>query len=187
GGGSPTNGPKPQLHALVLTKNREIAAGVADTLRRLGKGCVPDLAVATLVGGVAVAENAKTLEGGCHIAVGTPGRVKFLMEKGVLLLETARLLVFESADWLMAPVFLEDVRTVVGKFPQEKQVVACSTVKPAQEMEEDLCSLLEVPALKRLDASGTVLDSRVRMPPNPLPSPSARSTTSAAASCFVPY
>ncbi|CAN0212110.1 unnamed protein product, partial [Hapterophycus canaliculatus] len=67
---------------------------------------VPDLAVATLVGGVAVAENAKTLEGGCHIAVGTPGRVKFLMEKGVLLVETARLLVLESADWLMAPVFL---------------------------------------------------------------------------------
>lgn len=53
-----------------------------------------------------MAENAKTLEGGCHIAVGTPGRVKFLMEKGVLLLETARLLVLESADWLMAPVFL---------------------------------------------------------------------------------
>lgn len=53
-----------------------------------------------------MAENAKTLKGGCHIAVGTPGRVRFLMNKGVLHADTARLLVLESADWLVAPVFL---------------------------------------------------------------------------------
>lgn len=34
-GGSPRNGPKPQLHALVLTKNREIAAGVTVSETRL--------------------------------------------------------------------------------------------------------------------------------------------------------
>lgn len=53
-----------------------------------------------------MAENAKTLKGGCHIAVGTPGRVRFLMNKGVLHADTAKLLVLESADWLVAPVFL---------------------------------------------------------------------------------
>ena len=76
-----------------------------DALSRLGKD-IPNLAVATLIGGVPVADNVKTLEGGCHIAVGTPGRVKFLIDKGVLLPETARTLVLESADWLIAPVFL---------------------------------------------------------------------------------
>ncbi|CAM9712022.1 unnamed protein product, partial [Laminaria digitata] len=133
-----------------------------DALNRLGKG-VPNLKVATLIGGVPVADNAKTLEGGCHIAVGTPGRVKFLIDKGVLLPETARTLVLESADWLIAPVFLEDVGYIVGKFPEEKQVVTNSTVE-ASSIEEGLCALLGVPALKRLDASGAVQESRVRWP-----------------------
>lgn len=53
-----------------------------------------------------MADNAKTLGAGCHVAVGTPGRVKFLMDKGVLRAEPARQLVLESADWLLAPVFL---------------------------------------------------------------------------------
>eukprot|EP00903_Cladosiphon_okamuranus_P006073 g5986.t1 len=161
---------RPKLQALVLVKNREIAASVTDALQRIGKGCVPNLAVATLTGGVAVAENAKTLEAGCHVAVGTPGRVKFLMDKGVLRAEPARQLVLESADWLLAPVFLEDVRDIVGKFPQEKQVVASSTVEPTAAIVESLCALVGVPALKRLDASGSVQETRVRMP-TPLPSP----------------
>lgn len=53
-----------------------------------------------------MAENAQKLAAGCHVAVGTPGRVKFLIDKGVLVPDTGRLLVLESADWLMAPVFM---------------------------------------------------------------------------------
>lgn len=53
-----------------------------------------------------MAENAQTLSAGCHVAIGTPGRVKFLIDKGVLVPDTGRLLVLESADWLMAPVFM---------------------------------------------------------------------------------
>lgn len=71
---------------------------------RLGRG-IPGLTVATLIGGVAVAENAKALAHGCHVAVGTPGRVRFLMKKGLLRSNSAQTLVLDSADWLMAPVF----------------------------------------------------------------------------------
>lgn len=53
-----------------------------------------------------MAENNKTLKGGCHVAVGTPGRVKFLIQKGTLLPESGKTLVLESADWLIAPVFM---------------------------------------------------------------------------------
>lgn len=81
-----------------------------DALTRLGKG-IPSLQVCTLIGGVPVAENVKTLEKGCHIAVGTPGRVKFLMDKGVLTPGSARTLVLESADWLIAPVFLVGIHS----------------------------------------------------------------------------
>ncbi|CAM9777453.1 unnamed protein product, partial [Ectocarpus sp. 6 AP-2014] len=165
---------KPQLCALVLTKNREVAAGVKDTLLRLGKTSVPNLTIASLVGGIAVSENAQTLSAGCHVAIGTPGRVKFLIDKGVLVPDTGRLLVLESADWLMAPVFMEDVDYVVRRFPEEKQVVLSSTVKPSVAFEEGLCEILGVPALKRLDPSGAIEEAKVRMPePPPSPTPSS--------------
>lgn len=61
----------------------------------------------------------------------------------------------------------EDVGYIVGKFPEEKQVLAFSTADTAS-MEEGLCALLGVPVLKRLDASGAVQQTRVRFP-DPVP------------------
>lgn len=52
-----------------------------------------------------MAENVRTLKNGCHIAVGTPGRVRYLMGKGALQSATVRTLSLDSADFLMAPVF----------------------------------------------------------------------------------
>lgn len=75
-----------------------------DTITRLGQ-CIPAFEVACLVGGIPVAEHVRALGRGCHIAVGTPGRVRYLISKGALQPSTARTLILESADCLMAPVF----------------------------------------------------------------------------------
>lgn len=75
-----------------------------EELLRLGRG-IHGLVIATLIGGVPVAEQSKALAGGCHVAVGTPGRVRFLMKKGLLRPHSAKTLVLDSADWLMAAVF----------------------------------------------------------------------------------
>ena len=75
-----------------------------ETLARLGEN-IPSLSVATLIGGVPVKENHKALADGCNVAVGTPGRVKFLMKEGALKVSASKTLVLDSADWLMAPVF----------------------------------------------------------------------------------
>lgn len=52
---------------------------------------------------------------------------------------------------------------LVGKFPEEKQVVATSTVE-ASSIEEGLCALLGVPALNRIGTDGAIQKSGVRMP-----------------------
>lgn len=68
----------------------------------------------------------------------------------------------------------EDVDYVVRRFPEEKQVVLSSTVKPSVAFEEGLCDILGVPALKRLDPSGAIEEAKVRMPePPPSPTPSS--------------
>lgn len=75
-----------------------------ETLERLGQN-IPSLSVAKLIGGVPVSENHRALADGCNVAVGTPGRVKFLMKEGSLRVSSSKTLVLDSADWLMAPVF----------------------------------------------------------------------------------
>lgn len=52
---------------------------------------------------------------------------------------------------------------LVGKFPEEKQVVATSTVE-ASSIEEGLCALLGVPTLNRIGTDGAIQKNGVRMP-----------------------
>lgn len=89
-----------------------------------------------LIGGVSVSENAKALTGGCHVAVGTPGRIRFLMTKGLLRTSTAQTLVLDSADWLMAPVFQASFRVSGGVLGSVGSVVAC-VVCPERESGTD--------------------------------------------------
>lgn len=105
-----------------------------ETLIRLGRD-IPGLTVATLIGGVAVAENVKSLIGGCHVAVGTPGRVRFLMNKGLLRASTAETLVLDSADWLMAPVFQASGVLVRQYYYPQHSCVFCARSDLSQRIE----------------------------------------------------
>ena len=45
----------------------------------------------------------------CHIAVGTPGRVRQLIDKGSLKTKTIRLFILDECDKLMEDSFSEDI------------------------------------------------------------------------------
>ena len=45
----------------------------------------------------------------CHVAVGTPGRVRQLVDGGFLKTRALRLLVLDEADKLMEDAFIDDV------------------------------------------------------------------------------
>ena len=51
------------------------------------------------------------LSTGCHIVVGTPGRVKALVDQCFLPCTSIRLLILDEVDKLMARDFENDVRT----------------------------------------------------------------------------
>lgn len=66
------------------------------------------LNVQVFIGGLPVeADLAKCKS--CHIAVGTPGRVKQLIEKGALKPKSMRLFILDEADKLMEESFSDDV------------------------------------------------------------------------------
>lgn len=66
------------------------------------------LNVQVFIGGLPVETDLSKCKS-CHIAVGTPGRVKQLIEKGALKTKTMRLFILDEADKLMEDSFAEDV------------------------------------------------------------------------------
>ncbi|RLN64187.1 hypothetical protein BBJ29_000324 [Phytophthora kernoviae] len=95
--------------ALILAPTREIAVQIEGVLRQLAQ-FRPEIVICTCIGGLVVARDQMHLAAGCHIVVGTPGRVKALVDQRSLLCSAVRLLVFDEVDKLMAGDFEKDVR-----------------------------------------------------------------------------
>ncbi|KAG6959944.1 hypothetical protein JG687_00008489 [Phytophthora cactorum] len=95
--------------ALILAPTREIAVQIEAVLRLLAQ-FRPDIVIRTCIGGLPVAQDQMHLAAGCHIVVGTPGRVKALVDQCSLPCSAIRLLVLDEVDKLMARDFEKDVR-----------------------------------------------------------------------------
>lgn len=116
--------------ALILAPTRELAIQVADALKLYGK-YINDLRIAPICGGQRYDTQIKYLKRGAHIVVGTPGRVKDLIEKGVLILSDLQFCVLDEADEMLNMGFLEEVEWILKQTPQSKQSVFFSATMPA--------------------------------------------------------
>lgn len=67
--------------------------------------------MAAFIGGMSVKDDV-VAAAGCHIAVGTPGRVKQLIANSTLKLRTVRLFVLDEADRMVDKSFRRDVKLV---------------------------------------------------------------------------
>lgn len=95
------------VQALILAPTREIAFQNAHVIHTIGSE-FPSLGVQVFIGGLPL-ETDKAKCKICRVAVGTPGRVRQLMECRSLRTETLRLFVLDESDKLMEESFIEDV------------------------------------------------------------------------------
>ncbi|XP_046397441.1 probable ATP-dependent RNA helicase DDX20 [Ischnura elegans] len=121
---------KKKLQVLIIVPTREIALQVADVIRCIGTG-VEGLKVHSFIGGTPFEEDKKKLKA-CHIAVGAPGRVRHLMEKGFMKADRIRLCVLDEADKLMESSFIKDIKYFFSVLPANKQVVVASATMPGE-------------------------------------------------------
>jgi ATP-independent RNA helicase DbpA len=115
--------------ALVLCPTRELAAQVADELRRLARP-LPHTRVLTLSGGTSVQRERASLEHGVDVIVGTPGRVLDHLQRERLDLSGIRTLVLDEADRMLEMGFVDDVRAIAQATPPERQTLLFSATFP---------------------------------------------------------
>jgi len=119
-----------ELQGLVLCPTRELSAQVARELRKLGRN-LSGLSVVTLAGGQEVREQARALEHGAHLAVGTPGRLIDHLQRRNLKVHRVATVVLDEADRMLDMGFGEDVGKVLKALPATRQTMFFSATYPA--------------------------------------------------------
>jgi ATP-independent RNA helicase DbpA len=114
---------------MVICPTRELADQVGGELRALARG-MPNVKLLTLCGGVPLRLHRESLEHGAHIVVGTPGRLRALLDRGRLQLEALSVLVLDEADRMLEMGFAEDLRAVMQKAPVRRQTLLFSATYP---------------------------------------------------------
>ncbi len=121
------------LQAIIITPTRELAQQVAEELQWLqgDKG----LGIITVYGGTDVDKQAKKLDDGVEIVVGTPGRIIDMSKRGHLKLETISTLCLDEADRMLDMGFFPDILWVLEKMVNRKQTMLFSATFPDEVLE----------------------------------------------------
>jgi superfamily II DNA/RNA helicase len=112
---------------LIMAPTRELAQQIDEQFREFAKGLYSTL----VVGGVNIDRQIRDIKRRPHVIIGTPGRLKDLMQRGVLQLRNMTTLVLDEADRMLDMGFLPDIRQIVNEMPRERQTLFFSaTITP---------------------------------------------------------
>jgi ATP-dependent RNA helicase DeaD len=118
---------EPQL--LVLTPTRELAIQVAEAMQTYARN-LKGFHVLPVYGGTGMDFQLKQLRRGVHAVVGTPGRIQDHLRRKTLKLAKIEAVVIDEADEMLRMGFIEDVESILGEMPKQKQVALFSATLP---------------------------------------------------------
>lgn len=105
--------------ALIMTPTRELAMQVADELRVFTRGM--DLENVLCIGGANLARQEKKLHHNPHFVIGTPGRLKDLINRKTLNLNLFQNIVLDEVDRMVDIGFIRDIQWIISLLPKKRQ------------------------------------------------------------------
>lgn len=112
------------VSTLVLAPTRELAQQIDADLRRFAAG--QKVYSALVVGGANINQQIRQIKRGPHVIIGTPGRVKDLINRRVLRLSQVTTFVLDEADRMCDMGFVNDIRSIESELPKERQTLCFS-------------------------------------------------------------
>ncbi len=116
------------VRTLILTPTRELASQIADNIEIYGKEL--GLRYAVIFGGVSERPQISNMQKGVDILIATPGRLLDLMNQGHIRFMHLEILVLDEADRMLDMGFINDVKKIIAKVPQERQTLFFSATMP---------------------------------------------------------
>ncbi len=122
------NSPRPSV--LIIAPTRELAMQIEEQFRDFAWNM--KLYSTLVVGGTNIDKQIRNLRRGSHVVIGTPGRLKDLLQRKELKLDAIETLVLDEADRMLDMGFIGDIRALVERTPKDRQSLFFSaTITPA--------------------------------------------------------
>lgn len=148
---------------LILAPTRELAIQIDEELRGFTKGM--KIFSVSCVGGMSIGKQMSELRYVYNFIVGTPGRVKDLIDRKMIHLKEFNTIVLDEADRMLDMGFVADMRSIMGGMPKTRQTLFFSaTLSP--EIDKLIKEFLKEPvriSVKTQDTSKNVDQDIVRV------------------------
>ncbi|KAF3919555.1 hypothetical protein ABW20_dc0102392 [Dactylellina cionopaga] len=118
-----------QCQAIILASTRELALLTLNVMKGLSR-FMEGLETCACVGGAKIQDSVAALKAGCHIVVGTPGRVQNMLQSKALKTDNLKLIVLDDADELFSLGYNDQIHGILQLLPQPTQVVLSSATMP---------------------------------------------------------
>jgi len=115
--------------SLVLCPTRELCVQITSDLKKYAT-YVDGLRVVPVYGGASIDTQIRSLKKGGQIVVGTPGRVRDLINRRVLKIQKINWLVLDEADEMLNMGFKEELDAILESTPEGKQTFLFSATIP---------------------------------------------------------
>lgn len=126
---SKTKGQNKRETVLIMAPTRELALQIESDFKNLAFGF--GMFSVACVGGLPIMKQIREIKLGVSFVIGTPGRLRDLIDKKVLDLSTCHSVVLDEADRMLDMGFRDDMVYIIGKTPKERQTLFFSaTLSP---------------------------------------------------------
>jgi ATP-dependent RNA helicase DeaD len=115
--------------ALILCPTRELCLQITKDIQDYAK-YIDNLFITPVYGGAPISTQARSLNKGSQVVVGTPGRVVDMIKRGILKLENIQWFVLDEADEMLNMGFKDDLESIFQEMPKEKSTWLFSATMP---------------------------------------------------------
>lgn len=117
-----------EVQAVICAPTRELGTQIYAEMMKLVEGS--DIEVKSFIGGTDKKRSINKLKTQPHIVIGTPGRLKDLVNENALLVHTGKILVVDEADLAFDLGFIEEIDQVAGKMKDDLEMYVFSATIP---------------------------------------------------------
>ena len=113
------------LQAIILCPTRELCMQITQDINKFAKYS-KGVKVTAVYGGESIMMQIKSIKSKTNIVVGTPGRVRDLIRRKVLKLQSIKWVVLDEADEMLDMGFKEDLDAILQETPKTRQTLLFS-------------------------------------------------------------
>lgn len=148
---------------LIVVPTRELAMQIVDEFQIFSRGM--DLSAVLCIGGANIRRQEMNLSHNPHFVIGTPGRLKDLINRKKLRLELFQNIVLDEVDRMVDIGFIKDIQYLISLLPKKRQSLFFSATvsgKASTLLESFVTNAVTV-SVKTQETSGTIEQDVVKV------------------------